>query len=71
MVELLRPKDAVGMNEPHYSFQNDSQALSVIAENSRKAVLLLEKIHYWVQFLAGGAIVAGAVFIAKKNGWIS
>lgn len=51
------------MEEPHYSFHNDSQALSVIAENSRKCVVLLESIRsLLVWLLLGLASLAGALW---------
>ncbi len=51
------------MEEPHYSFHNDRQALSVIAENGRKTVLLLESIRGLLTYLLIGlAGLAGALW---------
>jgi hypothetical protein len=51
------------MEEPHYNFHNDSQALSVIAENGRKMVILLESIRNLLSYLIIGlAGLAGALW---------
>jgi hypothetical protein len=71
LVELLRQKDAVGMSEPRYSFHSDSQALHVIAENTRRSADALEKIRSILLTTVSVAIGLIVGYQVRQEGWRS
>jgi hypothetical protein len=59
------------VNDPRYSFHNDSQALSVIAENTRRCAETLEKIRSILFTALTLAIGLGIGYQVKHHGWRS